>query len=69
MIVESSSTFAVQTLNQHEDYFGLEVVIVRECHNLANNFGTVSYDHCFHEANQIAKSLAKHCFSSRASSF
>ena len=30
VIVESGSAFAVQTLNQHEDYFGPEVVTVRE---------------------------------------
>ena len=39
-----------------------------KCHNLANDFGTVSYDDCFREANEIADYLAKLCFSSQASS-
>ena len=68
VIVESESAFAVQTLNQHEDYFGPEIVMVRECHNLANESEKVSYDHCFREADEIADYLAKLCFSSRASS-
>ena len=66
--IESDCSFAVDSLNQVDDYLGPEVAIITECKQLMMDFASISFRHCYREANQVADELAKNSFTTRSSS-
>ena len=65
---EPDCSFAVDSLNQVDDYLGPEVAIITKCKQLMMDFASISFRHCYREANQVADELAKNSFTTRSSS-
>nr|XP_020186036.1 uncharacterized protein LOC109771748 [Aegilops tauschii subsp. strangulata] len=67
--LESDSSFVVDSMNQIYDYMGPDIAIIMECKQLMMDFASVSFKHCYREANQVADELAKNSFMNRVSGF
>ena len=67
IVIESDSLNALEAASNPEAYMGGDAAVIIEATILAMEFSSVSFVHCRREANLVADSLAKHCFSTRVS--
>ena len=67
LILESDNLNAVQAFDQQEIYNGNDAAVVMDGKQICTDFASVSYLHCFREANEVADLLAKHSSLSRSS--
>ena len=62
-LIESDYCFVVESVQKPDAHAGLDAVKVAE---LALDFASVDYSHCFREANEVAHTLAQKSFSDKS---
>lgn len=67
IIVESDSLEVIQACNGVIEIWSPYTAILAECFQIAYQIGTVSFVHCFREANRLAHNLARYSFSLNSS--
>jgi ribonuclease HI len=65
--IESDSTEVIQACSGGEVWWGEASAIFADCVDLASLIGSVTFQHCPREANEVAHVLARECFSTKVS--
>ena len=58
VVIESDSSFAVESIGQEEPFLGQHAATVMECKDLFAQLSSFMIQHCFREANVVAHELA-----------
>ena len=66
VLIESDNSFVVESVQNPDAHAGLDAVMVAECKQIALDFASVEYSHCFREANEVAHTLAQKSFSDKS---